>query len=98
MKYIDDRIKKFCLHLFPRKQPDLNWENPNVRCNVYDMMTWWLEKGIDGFRMDVINALSKDQRFQDGERLPGQQCVSGLDVAKNGPRIHEFLQQINREV
>lgn len=94
----DESSKQYYLHLFSKKQPDLNWENPNVRGGVYDMMTWWLKKGIDGFRMDVVNALSKDQHFPDGEKIPGQRYVSGWEFATNGPRIHEFLQEMNREV
>ncbi|MDQ9822316.1 alpha-amylase family glycosyl hydrolase, partial [Acinetobacter sp. 163] len=73
-----------------KKQPDLNWENEKVRREVYDMMTFWCEKGIDGFRMDVISMISKNQAFPDGEVKNGlygdfnPYCV-------HGPRIHEFL-------
>src|SRR6478752_8836140 len=74
---------EYYLHLFSRKQPDLNWENPDVREAVYAMMRWWLERGVDGFRMDVINLISKDLE---------------ADVYFNGPRIHEFLQEMHREV
>ena len=56
----------YYLHMFSKKQPDLNWENPKLRQEVYDMMTWWGERGIDGFRMDVITMISKDKRFPDG--------------------------------
>lgn len=94
----DDSAKQYYLHLFAEKQPDLNWENPAVRKDIYHMMTWWLEKGIDGFRMDVINAISKDQRFPNGKKLPGQKYGSGWAYATNGPRVHEFLQEMNREV
>lgn len=78
------------------KQPDLNWENPKVRDEVFNMMTWWFDKGIDGFRMDVISMISKDQRFPDGEKhgLYG----NGGPYYVNGPRIHEFLQEMNRRV
>lgn len=94
----DESAKQYYLHLFAEQQPDLNWENPEVRGNVYDMMTWWLDKGIDGFRMDVINAISKDQRFPDGEVPPGRRYGSFRKYAFNGPRVHEFLQEMNREV
>jgi oligo-1,6-glucosidase len=88
----------YYLHLFSKKQPDLNWENPDVRRNIYNMMTWWLDKGIDGFRMDVINFISKDQHFSDGEKLPERKYTDGSQYFMNGPRIHEFLQEMNREV
>ena len=84
------------MHLFSPKQPDLNWENPKVRDEVFDMMTWWFDKGIDGFRMDVISEISKDQRFPDGKKqgLYGD----GGPYFLNGPRVHEFLQEMNRRV
>lgn len=94
----DESVKKYYLHLFAEKQPDLNWENDEVRMEIYDMMRWWLDKGVDGFRMDVINGISKDQRFPDGETLPGKEYVSGWKYTSNGPRVHEFLQEMNREV
>ncbi|MCI1966551.1 MAG: alpha-glucosidase [Oscillospiraceae bacterium] len=94
----DKSAKQYYLHLFAEKQPDLNWENEKVRHGVYDMMSWWLEKGVDGFRMDVINAISKDQRFPDGEVQPGQKYGNSWNYVSNGPRIHEFLQEMNREV
>uniref|UniRef100_UPI00262C121A alpha-amylase family glycosyl hydrolase n=1 Tax=uncultured Aurantimicrobium sp. TaxID=1705357 RepID=UPI00262C121A len=81
---------QYFLHIFSKKQPDLNWENPDVRAAVYQMMNWWLEQGVDGFRMDVINLISKRQDFSDGDDLFGPWM--------NGPRIHEFLQEMNREV
>ncbi len=79
----DETTGEYYLHLFSRKQPDLNWENPQVRAAVYEMMRWWLDRGVDGFRMDVINMISKD--LATGEFL----C---------GPRIHEFLQEMHCEV
>ena len=93
----DSQTQMYYLHLFSKKQPDLNWENEKVRQEVYDMMTFWCEKGIDGVRMDVISMISKDQTFPDGEMNNslygdfGPYCV-------HGPRIHEFLQEMNREV
>ncbi|MGX8714969.1 MAG: alpha-amylase family glycosyl hydrolase, partial [Lachnospiraceae bacterium] len=63
----DEASGQYFLHLFSKKQPDLNWDNPKVRDEVFDMMDWWLKKGIDGFRMDVISLISKDQTFPDGK-------------------------------
>jgi len=94
----DATTDEYFLHLFSKKQPDLNWENPELRHEVYDMMTWWLDKGIDGFRMDVVNFISKDQRFPDGEPVEGKKYVSGHQYFMNGPRVHEFLQEMNKEV
>lgn len=94
----DEATNEYYLHLFSKQQPDLNWENPHLRKDIFDMMTWWLDKGIDGFRMDVINFISKDQRFLDGEPVPGKKYVSGHDYFMNGPRVHEFLQEMNEEV
>lgn len=94
----DPSVGQYYLHLFAEKQPDLNWENPEVRQAVYEMMTWWLQKGIDGFRMDVINAISKDQKFPDGEISRGQEYGSGWNYVTNGPRVHEYLHEMNQEV
>ncbi len=92
----DAQTNMYYLHLFSKKQPDLNWDNPNVRAEVFDMMTWWCEKGIDGFRMDVINMISKTKDLPDGE-------VSGLygdygPYAVNGPNIHNYLKEMNEKV
>lgn len=92
----DEKTGMYYLHLFSKKQPDLNWENPKVRQEVFDMMTWWCDKGIDGFRMDVINMISKVPGLPDGE-------VEGLygnfhPYSVNGPRVHEFLQEMNEKV
>ena len=94
----DEATDEYYLHLFSQKQPDLNWENPQVREEIYSMMKWWLDKGVDGFRMDVINFLSKDQRFMDGDILNGKQHGDGSPYFLNGPRIHEFLQEVNQRV
>lgn len=83
---------QYFLHLFSKKQPDLNWENPDMRKAVYGMMRWWLDKGVDGFRMDVINLISKDPDFPDG------QDGDGGKYFMNGPKIHDYLQEMNREV
>lgn len=93
----DPETQMYYLHLFSKKQPDLNWENPAVRKEVFDMMTWWCEKGVDGFRMDVISMISKDQSYADGVAHDGLYGDSSPYVC-NGPRVHEFLQEMNREV
>ncbi|MDR9856256.1 alpha-glucosidase [Paenibacillus sp. VCA1] len=92
----DEATGQYFLHLFSTKQPDLNWENEKVRREVYDLMTWWLEKGVDGFRMDVINLISKVEGLPDAEG--GGKYNFGGEFFMNGPRIHEFLQEMNREV
>ncbi|MEH7234620.1 glycoside hydrolase family 13 protein [Bacillus sp. JJ1562] len=94
----DKQTDEYFLHLFSKKQPDLNWENPKVRQEVYDLMTFWLEKGIDGFRMDVINFISKAPGLPDGELQEGKKYASGSAHYMNGPRIHEFLQEMNQQV
>ncbi|MGP4107742.1 glycoside hydrolase family 13 protein [Virgibacillus sp. L01] len=94
----DDKTEQYYLHLFAKKQPDLNWENPKLREDVYDMMNFWMDKGIDGFRMDVINFISKDQRLPDGELKEGNKYGDPGPFFVNGPRIHEFLQEMSRKV
>jgi oligo-1,6-glucosidase len=94
----DERSGEYYLHLFSRKQPDLNWENPEVREAVYAMMRWWLDRGIDGFRMDVVNFISKDPSLPDGDVPPGRQHGDGTPYFFSGPRIHEFLHEMHREV
>jgi trehalose-6-phosphate hydrolase len=90
---LDASTGQYYLHLFDVTQADLNWENPRVREACYQMMRWWFERGIDGFRLDVVNLLSKDQSFP--------QAPAGTDGRQfytDGPRIHEFLGEMNREV
>ncbi len=94
----DKETSQYYLHLFSQKQPDLNWENPDVRNDLYTMMKWWLDKGVDGFRMDVINFISKDQRLPNGETNNGNLYTSGHPYYMNGPRVHEFLQEMNQNV
>jgi oligo-1,6-glucosidase len=94
----DERSGEYYLHLFSRKQPDLNWENPEVRAAVHDLMRWWVDRGIDGFRMDVINVISKDPQLPDGEVREGHHYASAEASVANGPRLHEFLREMNREV
>ena len=91
---LDEATGEYYLHLFAEKQPDLNWENPALRHEIYRMMRFWLEKGVDGFRMDVIPFLSKDPDFPD---YPAGRFVD-LTIHANGPRIHEFLQEMNADV
>jgi oligo-1,6-glucosidase len=104
---LDEASGEYYLHLYDRKQPDLNWENPEVRQAIYAMMRWWLDRGVDGFRMDVINMLSKDLRgregaddghLHDGPPLPGTSLGDGSASYLCGPRIHEFLAEMHREV
>lgn len=92
----DESRGMYYLHLFSPKQPDLNWDNPAVRKEVFDMMTWWCEKGIDGFRMDVISMISKTKEMPDGE-------VNGLygdfgPYCIHGPNVHNYLQEMNEKV
>ncbi len=97
---LDETTGEYYLHLFAPEQPDLNWENPDVRQAVYEMMRWWLDRGVDGFRMDVINMISKDPKLPDGRSLSGRPdgFADGGGFYLCGPRIHEFLQEMNREV
>ncbi|MCR5486408.1 MAG: alpha-glucosidase [Lachnospiraceae bacterium] len=94
---LDEATGMYYLHCFSKKQPDLNWENPKVRDEVFDMMTWWCEKGIDGFRMDVISMISKDPDYPDGKVKDG---LYGdlMPYVCNGPHVHEYLQEMNRRV
>jgi oligo-1,6-glucosidase len=94
---LDASSGEYYLHLFSRKQPDLNWENPAVRHAVHDMMRWWLDRGVDGFRMDVINLVSKDTALPDGPVKSGR-YGDGSAAYTCGPRIHEFLAEMHREV
>ncbi|WP_158374601.1 glycoside hydrolase family 13 protein [Cellulosimicrobium cellulans] len=94
---LDEASGEYYLHLFSRKQPDLNWENPEVRQAVYAMMRWWLDRGVDGFRMDVINLISKDTALPDGPVIAGV-WGDGSAHYTDGPRVHEYLQEMHREV
>lgn len=92
----DEQTGQYYLHLFDVTQADLNWENQELREKVYEMMNFWLEKGVDGFRLDVINLISKDQRFpdDDGSIPPGD----GRKFYTDGPRVHEFMKEMNQKV
>ena len=94
----DETTGQYYLHIFSAKQPDLNWENPEVRQAVYAMMGWWLDRGVDGFRMDVINMISKDTSLPDTEPRPGSLYGPGDQYFICGPRNHEFLAEMYREV
>ncbi|WP_156761406.1 alpha-glucosidase [Microbacterium karelineae] len=89
---------EYYLHLFAPQQPDLNWDNPQVRHAVYRMMRWWLDRGVDGFRMDVINLISKQPGLPDGRVAPGRRYGDGFPHFSEGPRLHEYLQEMRREV
>ncbi|MBU4640767.1 alpha,alpha-phosphotrehalase [Bacillus toyonensis] len=92
----DEKTKQYFLHLFDETQADLNWENEKLREEVYDMMRFWLDKGVTGFRLDVINLISKDQRFLSDD---GSTATSdGRKYYTDGPRVHEYLQEMNRNV
>ena len=95
---LDPATGEYYLHVFSKRQPDLNWENAQVREAVYAMMRWWLERGVDGFRMDVVNFISKDTGLPDGHPLPGAAFVGGSEHYLNGPRIHEFLHEMHERV
>jgi glycosidase len=91
----DDERGEWYLHLFDRKQPDLNWDCDRLREEVFEMMEWWFEKGIDGFRMDVINLISKPEGLPDG--ADDDAIVRGADRFVNGPRVHEYVREIHEE-
>jgi oligo-1,6-glucosidase len=93
----DEQTKMYYLHLFSKKQPDLNWDNPKVRNEVFSMMNWWCEKGIDGFRMDVISMISKDSNFPDGD-IKGGLYGDYSPYAVHGPHVHEYLKEMNEKV
>ena len=93
-EYVES-VGQFYLHSFSRKQPDLNWDNPKVREEVFKMMTWWCDKGIDGFRMDVISMISKYPGLPDGpENGNGYTGNTSCD----GPNIHKYLREMNEKV
>ncbi|MGS2777270.1 alpha,alpha-phosphotrehalase [Robertmurraya sp. GLU-23] len=92
----DEQTNQYYLHLFDVTQADLNWEHEPVRREVYDMMKFWLDKGVDGFRLDVVNLLSKDQRFLDDDGSTG--LGDGRKFYTDGPKIHEYLNEMNQEV
>lgn len=91
----DKTTDMYFLHLFSKKQPDLNWDNPAVRQDVFDMMNWWLKKEVDGFRMDVISLISKEPGLPDKET--GINGYATFNVSANGPHVHEYLQEMRQK-
>lgn len=89
----DENTKEYYLHLFSKKQPDLNWQNPKVRQVCYDIMNYWVDKGVDGFRLDVINVISKDE-----SQYYVDSSIKGHKVCANGPHVHEYIQEMNQKV
>jgi oligo-1,6-glucosidase len=94
----DQHTGEYYLHLFAAKQPDLNWENPSVRAAVYEMMRWWLDRGVDGFRMDVINLISKHPDLPDGPVTEGRPFGDGFQYYASGPLLHEYVQEMYHQV
>ena len=92
----DEKTDEYFLHIFTKKQPDLNWENPKVRAEVYDNIRFWLDKGVDGFRMDVIPLISKRLEFADANFASFGECVEKM--YSNGPRVHEFINEMYETV
>lgn len=96
-RYFEER-EEWGLHLFSKKQMDLNWENPALRAEILDMIKWWLEKGVDGFRMDVVNYISKTEGLPDGEEMIGQLMgYYGIEHYFYGPRLHEYLRELRQK-
>ncbi|MNB76239.1 Oligo-1,6-glucosidase [compost metagenome] len=94
----DEKTEEYYLHLYSTKQPDLNWENPKVREDVYDMMHFWIQKGIDGFRMDTITTLSKTPGFPDAPQVKEGPFQPATQYYINGPRLQDYLAEMKREV
>jgi len=92
----NEKTKCHYLHLFSKKQPDLNWENPKVRQEIYDVMHFWFKKGIDGFRMDVVSLISKPLGLPDSESNVFTDIISKYYA--NGPKVHDYLREMNKEV
>ncbi|KAF3918186.1 Alpha-glucosidase [Dactylellina cionopaga] len=91
----DEATQEYYLHIFAKEQPDLNWENPDVVTAVYDVIRFWLDRGVDGFRMDVINFISKEPGYPDAEITdPNALYQNGAEFFTHGPRLHEYLQEI----
>ncbi|MCQ2520155.1 MAG: alpha-glucosidase [Lachnospiraceae bacterium] len=93
-----DNLGEWGLHLFSKKQMDLNWDNEDVRNEVKDLVNWWLDKGVDGFRMDVINCISKPSDLPDGNETVGEMVgIRGIEKYFYGPKLHEYLREIKKE-
>lgn len=96
-EYVEE-VDQYYLHLFAKEQPDLNWENDRVRQEVYDILRYWVDKGVDGFRFDVITLVSKDPAYPDGPVIQNKAYGSYYAGCASGPRVHEFLHEMNEEV
>lgn len=94
----DETTGQYYLHLFSKKQPDLNWDNSLVRQEVFDLMKFWLDKGVDGFRMDVINLISKKQGLPDDPNASKTAVEDAMSWVANGPKVHDYLQEMNQKV
>ncbi|UIF28922.1 alpha-glucosidase [Levilactobacillus brevis] len=94
----EPKRQQYYLHLFAPGQPDLNWENPTVRQEVYSLMKFWLDKGVDGFRMDVINLISKPAGLPDGPKAPGALYGNVEDLVADGPKLNDYLKEMNEQV
>ena len=94
----DEATGEYYLHLFSRKQPDLNWDNPQVRDAVFTMMRWWLDRGVDGFRMDVINLIDKPDGLPDAEQALGDLWGDMFPLVATNPRVHDHLQEMYERV
>lgn len=92
----DAHTEQYYLHYFTKKQPDLNWENPKVRQEIYDVLDYWFKKGVDGFRMDVISLISKPDGFPNSEYEKFQDTI--INYYANGPKIHQYLNEMNEKV
>ncbi|KAF9463172.1 glycoside hydrolase family 13 protein [Collybia nuda] len=95
----DEKTNEYYLHLYVSKQPDMNWDNPDVRQAVWDLMNFWIDRGCDGFRMDVINIISKVDGLPDAPITePGQPYQPASTLFANGPRVHEYIKEMNKKV
>ncbi|MCI3927192.1 alpha-glucosidase [Paenibacillus sp. TRM 82003] len=94
----DEATQQYYLHLFSRRQPDLNWENPEVVDKLHAMVRRWLDKGIDGFRVDAINHIAKAEGFPDADNPEGRGTIPAYHLFSNLPRVHDHLQKLNRDV
>lgn len=93
----DKSLNQYYLHLFSKKQVDLNWDNPKLRQDIYAMVNWWLDKGIDGFRLDVINFISKEETLPQGNVTVGKITgFTGIEHYVYGPRVHKYIQELNK--
>ena len=90
----DENTKEYYLHLFSKKQPDLNWENEDMRNEIYKMINWWLDKGIDGFRVDAISHINKEEGLVDMDNPDNLKYVPSFDKHMNVEGIHDYLREL----